>query len=114
MAFTTVNPQVVTPGTNAVITYGAAAAAGNMFLNYGNTSVRVKNGSGAGITVTVVSVADPYGRTGDQVIALAAGAECEIGHLVPALWNQTSGDVGYVHISFSAVASVTIAVVQHG
>jgi hypothetical protein len=114
MAFTALTPQVALPGTSVVVTYGAADAAGDMFANNGNMTFRVKNGSGAGVTVTIVSVADPYGRTGDQVVVVAAGAEVEFGPLNPALWNQRSGDVGFVHITYSAVASVTVAVLQNG
>lgn len=114
MAFTVQTPINVAPGTNAVVAYVAANAAGDMFANNGKMSYRVKNGSGAGITVTVQSVADPYGRTGDQVIAVAAGAEVVVGLLDPALWNQRSGNIGFVQITYSAVASVTVAIIQHG
>jgi len=114
MAFTALTPQQALPNTSSAITYGAADAAGDMFANNGKMSFRVKNASGVTVTVTVVSVADPYGRTGDLVVTVLAGAEAEVGHLDPALWNQRSGDVGYVHVTYSAVTSVTVAVVQHG
>jgi len=86
-----------------------------MFLNAGKCSFRVKNGSASPITVTVSSVADSYGRTGDQVITVAAGAEVVVGFLAPpSLWNQISGNVGYVQVTYSAVVSVSVAVIQHG
>lgn len=115
MAFTVINPQVALPGSDAVITYSAVDAVnGNMFVNNGKCELRVKNGSGVSVTVTVVSVPDEHGRSGDIVNPIAAGAEEVFGLLDPALFNQRSGDVGYVHVTFSAGASVTAAVVQLG
>lgn len=114
MAFTALTPILALPATSAVVTYTAANAAGDMFANNGKMKFRIKNGGGSSITATVVSVADPYGRTGDLVISVAAGAEVEVGTLDPALWNQRTGDIGYVHVSYSSVTSVTSAVMQHG
>lgn len=115
MGFTLVNPTVVNPSSDAAIVYSAVDAVnGNMFPNDGQVELRVKNGSGSPVTVTVVSVADAYGRTGDIVQVIAAGAEYAFGDLAPALFNQRTVDVGNVHVTFSVGTSITLAVVQLG
>lgn len=115
MAFTVIAPQIITPGSDGAITYSAVDAVnGNMFVNNGKCELRVKNGSGVSVTVTAVSVPDEHGRSGDVVATIAAGAEYAFGLLDPALFNQRSGDVGYVHVTFSVGASITAAVVQLG
>jgi hypothetical protein len=114
MAFTAVTPQAVLPNTSAVVAYTPANAAGDMFANNGKMSFRIKNASGVSITATVQSVPDPYGRSGDLTVVVAAGAEAEVGHLDPALFNQRTGNVGFVQITYSAVTSVTSACLQHG
>ena len=108
---------VQTIGKNAggAITYSAVdAGAGNTVVNDGKTVFLVKNGGGGSVTVTVVSVPDSNGRTGDLTLVVAAGAEECVGHLDPALFNQRSGDVGQVHFNFSVGTSVTMAAVSVG
>ena len=115
MAFTSFATTVALPGAAAAVTYAAVDAAnGNTIVNNGKVSIRVKNASGVSVTVTVVSVPDEHGRSGDIVQAIAAGAEYVFGLLDPALFNQRSGDVGQVHVTFSAGTSVTMAAIQHG
>jgi len=116
LAFTALTPQAALPNTaSAAIVLGAADAAGDMFLNpNGKISLRIKNGSGSTMTATVQSVPDSYGRSGDLVIAILAGTEVEVGHLDPALFNQRTGNIGYVQVTYSLATSVTVAAVQHG
>ena len=115
MAFTSFAVTSIGRNASGAVTYSAVDAAnGNTFVNDGKTSLRIKNGGGGSITATIVSVPDEHGRSGDLVIAIAAGAEYAVGCLDPALFNQRSGDVGFVHVTFSAGASVTAAVVQLG
>lgn len=115
MAFTAFANQLVNPASSAVITYAAVDAVnGNTIVNNGKVEIRVKNGSGVSVTVTAVSVPDSNGRTGDIPLVLAAGAEGSFGLLDPSLFNQRSGDVGQVHVTFSAGTSVTMAAVQLG
>lgn len=115
MAFTAFATQVVNPASAAAVTYAAVDGAnGNTIVNNGKVAIRVKNGSGVSVTVTVVSVPDSNGRTGDIVAVIPAGAEYAFGLLDPSLFNQRSGDVGQVHVTFSAGASVTMAAVQLG
>jgi len=111
MAFTSFPVQAV--GRNAALAAVSFTAVdgpnGNTFVNDGKTSLRIKNGSGVSVTVTVVSVPDEHGRSGDLSIVIAAGGEATVGCLDPGLFNQRSGDVGQVHVSFSAGTSVTMA-----
>lgn len=91
-------------------TFGATDSTNNMmFVNDGDVHLHVKNASGASITVTHVSVPDPYGRLGDIITTVPAGAERIIPCVSPSLFNQTSGaDAGNVYVNFSASASVTV------
>lgn len=115
MAFTQFATQAIPPSGDATITYSAVDGAnGNAIVNNGKLVLLIKNGSGAGITVTVVSVADEHGRTGDNSVPIAAGAEACVGLMDPALWNQRSGDVGEVHVTFSSGTSVTMAALSLG
>lgn len=75
------------------------------FLNDGKTIVIVRNGGGVGITVSVISVADEAGRTGDLAIAVAAGDYCIFGPLKQAWWNQSGG---VVHVDLDTDASVVL------
>lgn len=115
MAFTSFPVQVVNPGADSIITYAAVDAAnGNAIVNDGQLEIRVKNGGAGATTVTVVSVPDEHGRSGDIVQVIAAGAEYAFGDLAPNLFNQRSVDVGQVHVTFSVGTSVTMAAVQLG
>lgn len=115
MAFTVLPLTIVNPASDLQVVYTAVDSVnGNMFLNDGQVELRVKNGSGSPVTVTVASVADPYGRTGDIVQAIPAGQEFAFGDLAPNLFNQRTVDVGNVHVTFSAGASISAAAVQLG
>jgi len=116
MAFTSLAVQQVGKNKSlAALTYSAVDGAnGNTVINDGQTVFLIKNGSGVSVTVTVVSVPDQYGRSGDLSVVIAAGGEGCVGELDPALFNQRSGDVGQVHFSFSAGASVTMAAASVG
>lgn len=96
---------VQTPGlTGAVITYTAAAAGGDTMANTGVEKLRVKNGGGASINVTINSQRPcDQGTDHDLVIAVAAGAEKEIGPFPPYRFGNP------VQISYSAVTTVTVA-----
>lgn len=97
-------------GSGAIAFTAADATNGMMFPNDGRTVLLIKNGGAGAITVTVTSVPDEYGRTGDLIISVAAGEERIVGPLRPALFNQRSGaDQGTVYVGFSAATSVTVA-----
>lgn len=85
---------VVNPNKNAGgIVAPTAADNGNgmSFVNDGDTLLMVE-GTGA-ITVTVKSVADALGRTGDVVQILASGDLGQFGPLDPGGFNQADGTV---------------------
>lgn len=113
MARTAITNQSVTNAGHILTTVAADAANGMVFTNSSKCLLYVVNGGGVSINVTAVSVADPYGRTGDTVFAVAAGATAVIGTFDPILFNQTSGsDRGKVYVNFSAATSVTVAVME--
>jgi hypothetical protein len=93
------------------VTYGAADAAnGNYFVNTGEQLLHVKNGSGASITVTVVSVPCSHGRTSDVTVTVPASGDRIIGPFPNELFNQV--DTNQVNVNFSAGTSVTVAVIK--
>lgn len=95
-------------------TFSTAAGGGDTVANAdGKTYLHVKNGGGAGITVTVtaqtVSREDPHlGTLAKANIskAIAAGAEAIIGPLKKQAFNNVSDIVA---ITYSGVTSVTVA-----
>jgi len=89
--------------------YTAANALGHSVANNGETFLHVKNGDASDITVTLVSIPDPWGRTGDKVITVSAASEKMIGPIPPLLFNQADGTV---NVDFSAVTSVTLTAVK--
>jgi hypothetical protein len=114
MAFTAFATTSVAPGAAGLVTYAATDNVnGNAVTNNGLVELRLKNPTAGSLTVTVASVADSYGRIGDIVQAIAAGAEYVVGLLPPSLWNQRSVDVGTVHVTFSG-AGITMAAIQLG
>jgi hypothetical protein len=97
--------------SGVAVTYSAVDGTnGNYFVNYGEEYLIVKNGSAAGITVTVVSVPCSHGRTADAVVSIAAASEKVIGPFKKELFNQAEGP--HVYVDFSASASVTAAVIK--
>lgn len=91
-------------------TYGAAAAGGDSFPNDGHMLLHVKNGAAASITVTVKSptVCD-QGVSHDLVITIPATSDRMIGPFPSKRFNNKTG---YVDITYSAVATVTVAALQ--
>lgn len=93
--------------TGVVPSYTSANADGHSVANRGRTFVHVKNGGGGSINVTLVTPVTVGGRAvGDDVIAVAAGAEKMIGPFQESVYNNTDGTVS---VDFSGVSSVTCA-----
>lgn len=91
-------------------TFAAADAAGDEFANGGRTFLWVKNGGAAAITVTVDSVKKcDQGFDHDLSISVPAGGERLIGPFEPGRFNNSSSRV---KVTYSAVASVTVAAVE--
>jgi hypothetical protein len=91
-------------------TFGAAGVSGDTFPNDGHTFIRVKNGSGSPITVTVaparaVDGLTPAGRT---VSIPATTGDVSIGPFPGDDYNTD----GTASVSYSSVTTVTVAVVS--
>lgn len=88
----------------------AAEAGGDKFANYGRTCIIVKNGDTSPTTVTVNSQKPcDQGFDHDLTVSVPASDEKWIGPLEPGRFNNAAGQV---EVAYSAVASVTVAVVQ--
>ena len=95
----------------------SAAAGGDQFANpRGTALLYVKNGGGSSINVTLTAQittrpadgAYPSMTVANNVVAVAAGAEKVIGP-IPSAFNDGNGNV---QVTYSAVTSVTVGVVQ--
>lgn len=100
---------IVEGGLNMAMT--AAHADGHKFPNKGKEKIRVLNGSGGSINVTIATGKTVQGlAVADKVVAVPAGETRFIGPFNSDLYNQPSGaDAGQVFVDFSAQASVTLA-----
>lgn len=72
--------------------------------------LQVTNGSAASITVTIVTPGTVDGdlAISDRAVAVAAGETLMIGRLGP-VYHQTDNTI---HVNYSAVTSVTVAVLK--
>lgn len=104
--------DIVQSGLNPA--YVAADATNDMmFKNDGKTFLHVKNAGAGAVNVTIVSVPDVFGRSGDVVVNISAGAERMIGVFKDFLFNQKSGaDVNKIYVNFDVDASVTVAAIK--
>ena len=97
--------------TGLATTYAAAAGGGDEFPNDGRTMLHVKNGGGAGITVTVNSrVNCSQGYDHDSVSSIGAGAEAMIGPFDLTRFNDTT--TNRAAVTYSGVTTVTVAAVK--
>lgn len=108
-----VNPVI----SGAVATAVSAAVGGDAIPNpRGNVMVLVTNGGGSSITATLAATqtarpADPTFppmTLGNQAVSIAAGVAKLIGPIPPA-FNDVNG---FVQMTYSAVTSVTVQVIQ--
>lgn len=98
-------------GLNAAVTWNAANAGGDDFVNDGRTILLVKNASGGSINVTVASGQQVDGLDiEDPVVAVAAGATQRIGPFRKTYYND--GD-GKVSLTYSDVTSLTVALLSY-
>ncbi len=104
MAVLTVQSIALSGATHAL---AAASAGGDQVPPGDRTFLHVKNGSGAGITVTIAKPGtDPWGGAwNNATVAVAAGAESSIGPLNSTLADPSTGNV---LISYSSATSVTV------
>jgi hypothetical protein len=90
------------------ITFASAAGGGDKAQPGDRVFLLVRNGSGSSINVTLDSTGVAFNATavGDTVVAVADGAE----KLIPIRREYASPVDGLAGISYSAVTTVTVAV----
>lgn len=112
MARTQITVQALPINGAAAVTFVSADAANGMFfVNDGDTQVMVRNTDASTHTVTIDSVADSAGRTGDIVTTVPITTGLVVSsRLSPALFNQLG--TNNCNVDFSASTGMTIAVVQ--
>lgn len=93
-------------------TYSAAAGGGDSFLPGSDTFVHVKNGSGAPITVTLVTPGFVAGDIpiADPTVSVPAGGERMIGPFPPGYFADPAD--GLADLTYSGVTSLTLAVLK--
>lgn len=107
MALLTVTKPSLTGVTSNPV---PASSGGDTFPNDGFTFLRVKNGGGSSITVTINSQTPcNYGFDHDMTVTVAAGAEELIGTFPVNRFNDANG---YVSVTYSAVTSVTVEAIS--
>ena len=101
---------VITP-TYAGATFSPASAAGggDKFVNTGNELLYIKNGGGSTITLTLDAQTVAGLTITDPTVSITAGQEKVIGPFDPRYFTDSSG---FLNLSYSAVTSVTVAVIQ--
>jgi len=93
-------------------THNAADAGGDEFANTGDEFIHVTNGSGGAITVTIETGGTVDGLAiADRTVSVPAGEERLIGPFPKSTYDD--GD-GLVQLTYSAVTSLTVAVLKPG
>jgi hypothetical protein len=101
--------SIVTTGLNP--SYGAAAGGGDQFINTGKEFLHVKNGGGGSIDVTIDSQTPcNQGFDHNLLVAVPNGQDRIIGPFDPGRFNDANG---YVKITYSGVAGLTVAVLGY-
>lgn len=98
--------QITRAGLAPALT--AASAGGDEFSPSANRCLLVRNASAGAVTVTAVTPGTSGGLgVDDVVVSVPAGADRYIGNVSDDVFKNVNGNVG---ITYSAVASVTVAV----
>ena len=107
--------QAIVPG-GTVVAYTAPNSDGDVVDCGGHAWVEVKNDSGGAITVTIETPVtyNGFAVADNGPISVAAGTVKRVGPLRADLYARPLGgaDVGKAYVNYSAVASVTRAVVS--
>jgi hypothetical protein len=98
-------------GNAADLTMAAANVADKNYFVAGGNDLVVAHNTGVGaVTVTITSVADPFGRTGDvTAYSMAAGEYAVFGPFKNLGWAQSNGQV-YLEASSADVKFGVVAV----
>lgn len=96
---------------DSIVWTAADLANQHEFDNNGRVIVLAKCTDASGKTVTIVSVADEHGRTGDKAIAVPATTGFSFaGPFKPSIWNQ--GGTGKTNVNVSAATGLSLAAVR--
>jgi hypothetical protein len=107
MAVLTIQPA---SPTGLAATAVAAAGGGDQYPNNGKTLLKVINGGGSSIDVTIAPTNTVKGYSlASLVVAVAGGATKYLGPYEPAYFNNSSGRVA---VAYSAVTDVTVAAIS--
>lgn len=115
MARTVITPTNVDPQESSTLTLDPADAMnGMMFVNDGTCLLVVVNASAMDpVEVTIVAVPDEAGRAVDYVKSVAAETTEVFGPYLPAWWNQTFTDSGFIYVDFDVDTDVTVGVINY-
>lgn len=103
---------LTTSRAGAKINQVAANGGGDAFVNTGVELLVIKNADSGAHTVTIVSQSTVDGlAVSDRDVVIPAGEEWVIGPFPTNVYNDTNNRV---QLSYSAVTSVTVAVVATG
>jgi hypothetical protein len=103
------NPQAINLN-GTTITFSSASAGGDQFANTGRELLLVRNGGASSVTTTVAAQGRYRGVPFSNVtLTVPAGGEVIAGPFPPEVFNDANGRV---NLSYSAVTSVTVAVLQ--
>lgn len=96
------------------VTYQAAAGGGDKYLNHGREQLHVRNGGGAPITAHVAkqalcSFGLSHAADASDTYTIPAGADLLLPAVDPNIYNDGTG---YVIVTYSAVTSVTVGVID--
>ena len=102
---------VLAPQTVSVLgtapTYASASGGGDKVSPGSATVIHVKNGSGAAVTVTVVTPGTVGGlASADVTVSVPAAGDRFIGPISDGLFR---GSDGYADVTYSSATSVTVA-----
>lgn len=113
MAYVNLTTQVISKNGIVPSYVTATLTDGNKFTNTGKEFIHVINGSGSSINVTMPTPAQVAGLDiEDKVIAIGAGVDTMIGPFEPGYYNQSGADKGKTYVEFSAITSVTVAILR--
>lgn len=103
-----ITPQRPAPALQA--TYEAANVAGNSYGPRDGRLAHVKNASGSSVTVTIATPGTVDGLAiADRTQAVPAGTDCFFAFGVGNAYMQSDGSI---YLDYSAVTSVTVAVID--
>jgi len=99
-----ISPAGVVPATVS------AAGGGDTFVNNGKTFLKIVNGSGSPITVTVNSLVN-CNQGFDHNVAVAVGAG-ETQYIGPFSVDRFNSAAGIASVTYSGVSSLTVAAIS--